>query len=76
MASGRLASEGQARFGLAATFARRTGVHYAWMIVGLTFVVLLVSAGLRTLAGILIVPLEGEFGWDRASLSLAVASAG
>ena len=59
--------------GLAAGVARRFGIHYAWIIVGLTFAVLLVSAGLRTLAGILIVPLESEFGWDRASLSFAVA---
>ncbi|MDP8923736.1 MAG: MFS transporter [Chloroflexota bacterium] len=68
-----MASEQRTGFGLAATLARRSGVHYAWFIVGLTFVVLLVAAGPRTLAGILIVPLEGEFGWDRASLSLAVA---
>ena len=73
MASSELASGGRTGFGLAATVARRTGVHYAWMIVGLTFAVLLVAAGLRTLATILIVPLEGEFGWDRASLSLAIA---
>lgn len=73
MASEHLTGDRRTGFGLAAALARRSGVHYAWMVVGLTFAVLLVAAGLRTLASILIVPLEGEFGWDRASLSLAVA---
>ena len=73
MASERLASDRGTGFGFAAAVARRRGVHYAWMIVGLTFAVLLVSAGLRTLASILILPLEGEFGWDRDALSLAIA---
>jgi len=68
-----MASVRQAGYGVAATLAARSGVHYAWMIVGLTFAVLVVAAGLRTLATVLIVPLEGEFGWDRASLSFAVA---
>ena len=47
--------------------------HYAWVIVAVTFTVLFMSAGVRAAAGVLIVPLEREFGWDRASISLAVA---
>ena len=31
-----------------------------------TFVVLLVTAGIRATPGVLMVPLEAEFGWNRA----------
>ena len=46
---------------------------YAFLIVAVTFVVLLAAAGVRAAPGILIKPLEAEFGWDRASISLAIA---
>ena len=57
------------------TAGRRAGAraHYAWVIVAVTFLALLVPAGVRTVAGVLILPWEGEFGWDRAGISLAVA---
>ena len=51
----------------------RRPVHYAWVIAAVTFLVLLVSAGIRATAGVLIVPLEQEFGWSRAIISLSVA---
>lgn len=51
--------------------ARR--VHYGWFVVGTTFVVLLVSAAIRATPGVLIVPLEHEFGWERATISLAIS---
>jgi predicted MFS family arabinose efflux permease len=47
--------------------------HYAWVIALVTFVVLLVTAGIRATPGVLMVPLESEFGWNRAVISLAVA---
>jgi len=47
--------------------------HYAWVVVALTFVAILVGAGVRYSPGVLIRPLEEEFGWDRASISLAVS---
>jgi sugar phosphate permease len=46
--------------------------HYAWMIVGVAFVTFLVSAGVRSAPSVLIVPLEQEFGWSRASISFAI----
>jgi sugar phosphate permease len=52
--------------------ATRTRLHYAWIVVGVTFAVLLVSAGIRAAAGVLIVPLENEFHWSRATISFAV----
>jgi sugar phosphate permease len=48
-------------------------VHYAWVVAAATFVVLLVTAGIRATPGILMVPLESEFGWSRAVISAAVA---
>jgi MFS family permease len=48
-------------------------VPYAFVIAGVTFAVLLISAGVRAAPGVLIKPLEAEFGWDRGSISLAIA---
>jgi sugar phosphate permease len=46
--------------------------HYGWIIVGITFVLILITAGVRAAPGILIVPLEEEFHWSRATISFAV----
>ncbi len=52
---------------------RRQGrLHYGWIIVGVTFVVILITAGVRAAPGVLIVPLEEEFHWSRATISFAV----
>ncbi|HEY0984236.1 MULTISPECIES: MFS transporter [unclassified Schlesneria] len=48
-------------------------VHYAWIIAGLTFLVVICSAGVRSAPSVLIVPLETEFGWDRATISAAIS---
>ena len=48
------------------------GLHYAWIIAGVTFATLLVAGGVRGSPGILVVPLETEFGWSRATISLAI----
>jgi len=48
-------------------------VHYAWIVAVVTFFVLLVTAGIRATPGVLMVPLESEFGWNRAAISAAVA---
>ena len=47
--------------------------HYGWVVVAVTFLILLVAAGLRATPGVLIVPLERDFGWSRATISLAVS---
>jgi len=47
--------------------------HYAWVVAAVTFLVLLITAGIRATPGVLMVPLEAEFGWNRAVISLAVA---
>ena len=48
-------------------------MHYAWIVAGITFLVLLVTAGIRATPGILMVPLEAEFGWTSAAISTAIA---
>lgn len=52
---------------------RTPRVHYAWIVAIVTFLVLLVTAGVRATPSVLMVPLEAEFGWTRAAISGAVA---
>ncbi|HVR89332.1 MAG TPA: MFS transporter [Candidatus Limnocylindria bacterium] len=47
--------------------------HYAWVVAAVTFVALLTIASVRAAPGILITPLEAEYGWDRATISAAIA---
>jgi sugar phosphate permease len=47
-------------------------LHYAWIIVAVTFAVAAITAGVRATPGVLIVPLEEEFHWSRATISFAV----
>ena len=51
----------------------RGRIHYAWVVFGVTFFTLLAAAGIRSTPGVLIVPLEHEFGWTRAEISVAVS---
>jgi sugar phosphate permease len=48
-------------------------IHYGWVVIGITCVVLLTSAGIRSTPGILMVPLEEEFHWSRATIAVAVS---
>lgn len=52
---------------------RPFGQGYAFVVLGAIFVCLLVSAGLRSTPGVLMLPMEKAFGWDRSALSLAAA---
>jgi sugar phosphate permease len=47
-------------------------LHYAWIIAAVTFVVVMLTAGVRAAPGVLIVPLETEFHWSRATISFAI----
>jgi MFS family permease len=57
------------------TLARILGrrIHYAWIVAGAIFVALLTAAGVRSMPGVLLVPLERDLGWDRATISFAIA---
>jgi MFS family permease len=57
---------------LAAALARRH-IYYGWVVVAVTFLTMLVTAGAMGAPGVLIVPLEHEFGWDNAQISSALA---
>ncbi len=48
-------------------------LHYAWVVVGVTFLVLLVAAGMRATSSVMIVPWEEEFGWSHAVISFPIA---
>jgi MFS family permease len=43
------------------------------LVVAVTFLALLVSAGLRATPGVLLLPLQLQFGWDRAIISFGAA---
>ncbi len=57
---------------LRSLLARRS-FHYAWVVAFLTFLALVIAAGIRAASGVFIVPLEQEFGWSRTTISLAIS---
>jgi MFS family permease len=48
-------------------------LHYAWVVLAVTFVCLLVSAAIRSVPGIIILSLEHEFHWSRETISGALS---
>ncbi len=57
---------------LAAGLARR-GVHYGWVMAAVTFVVMFSTAASMSMPAVMLVPVQGEFGWTTASISGALA---
>jgi MFS family permease len=57
---------------LAATL-KRHNIHYGWVIVAVTFLTTIVTAAAMSTAGVLIVPLQNEFGWNTEQISSALA---
>src|SRR5918993_3540026 len=51
----------------------RTGIHPAWWVAVVAFVALLGAAGFRAAPGVLMIPLQEEFGWSRTLMSTAVS---
>jgi sugar phosphate permease len=51
----------------------RRGLHYGWVVVATTFVTMLVTAGAVGAPGVLLLPLQREFGWSTAAISSALA---
>ena len=47
--------------------------HYAWVVVAVTFISLLVAQSVRAAPGVIITSLESEFGWTRTQISFAVS---
>lgn len=52
---------------------QRRGIHYGWVIVALTFMTMLTTAGAMGLPGALLLPLHNEFGWSLTNISSALA---
>lgn len=53
------------------TSAKR--LNYAWVVAAVTFIAVMGAAGFRATPSVLIVPLQHEFGWNRAVISVAVS---
>src|SRR5215831_11570562 len=51
----------------------RLRIHYAWVVAFVTFLALISSAGIRATATVMVLPLEHDFGWDRATVALALS---
>ena len=60
---------------IAATLSRLIAgrLHYAWIALGVSFVVMMGSVGVRSAPGVIIVPLRDAFGWDVATISGAIS---
>ncbi len=52
---------------------RNPRLHRAWWVAAAAFVTLIGAAGFASLPGLLIEPLNGEFGWSRGMIGLAVS---
>jgi MFS family permease len=51
----------------------RHGIHYGWVVIAVTFVTALTTAGAVGVPGALILPLTKEFGWNTAEISSALS---
>ena len=51
----------------------RSGVHYGWVMVALTFLVMLSTAAAMGMPGVLMTPLRHEYGWSTTDISGALA---
>ena len=61
---------------LSTTFAAaltRRHVYYGWVVVAVTFLTMLVTAAAMSAPGVMIVPLQREFGWSNEAISTALA---
>src|SRR4051812_15679893 len=52
---------------------RRPRVHWAWVVAATSFVALLGAAGFRSVPGVMMNPLQHEFGWSHGVVGLAMS---
>jgi MFS family permease len=53
-------------------FFARLDIHYAWVVAFVTFFAALVAAGAVGSVGVMLIPLQMEFGWTQAEISSAL----
>ncbi|MFJ9560004.1 MFS transporter [Streptomyces fuscichromogenes] len=53
--------------------SRSPRIHRAWFVAAVTFVTIIGAAAFRSLPGLLIDPLNAEFGWSRGTIGAAVS---
>jgi MFS family permease len=49
------------------------GIHYGWLVVGVLCVAMFAASAVRSMPIALILPVETEFGWSRATITVAVS---
>ena len=64
--------EGGCRRGAVRSMQNKGRLHYAWIVVAVTFAATIMVAGVRATPSVLIVPFEQEFHWTRAAISFAI----
>ncbi|MCC6167644.1 MAG: MFS transporter [Caldilineaceae bacterium] len=52
----------------------REEFYYGWIVVGVTALVLIASAGVRSAPGVMLLPLQAESGWSLAAISAAIST--
>jgi hypothetical protein len=52
---------------------RQARLHYAWVILAVTCLTVVLTAGVTAVPAVLIHPLEVAFGWNRAAIALAIS---
>lgn len=57
---------------LSAALVRRD-IYYGWVVVAVTFLTMLVTAAAMSSPGVMIVPLQREYGWSNEAISTALA---
>ena len=55
------------------TFFARRNIHYGWVVAAMTFITMLATAGALGAPGVMLRPLETEFGWKNSDISTAFA---
>jgi MFS family permease len=53
--------------------SRTRRIHPAWWVAGTAFIAIIGAAGFRATPGVLITPLQDEYGWSRTTISAAVS---
>jgi sugar phosphate permease len=52
---------------------RTNSLFYGWVVIGVTVLVLLIGAGVRSMPGVFLLPIEQDTGWSRSSITWAAS---